>query len=97
MFPGLRITSYRIRRGGSSDYNCIAWAAGEDRRWWEPDEDGIEYWPPGVPREYTIAAYIAAFESLGYSRCEDESLEVGFEKVAVYARGGANARVATTG
>ena len=88
MFPGLRITPYQIRRGGTSDYNCIAWAAGEDRRWWEPDEDGIEYWPPGIPREYTVQVYIAAFESLGYTKCEDEGLEAGFEKVAVYAREG---------
>jgi hypothetical protein len=88
MFPGLRATPYRICRGGSRFYNCIAWAAGDDRRWWEPDEDGIEYWPPGVAREYTVEAYIAAFESIGYSKCDDNSLESGFEKVAIYAREG---------
>ncbi len=41
-----------------------------------------------VYREYTVEAYIAAFESIGYSKCDDSSLESGFEKVAIYARGG---------
>ena len=47
-----------------------------------------KYWPPGVPRQYTVEAYIAAFESIGDSKCDDSGLESGFEKVAIYARGG---------
>ena len=86
MFPGLRTTPYHIHREETGLYNCIAWAAGDDTRWWEPDEDGIEYWPPAIPREYTIDAYVAAFESLGYAKCDDASPEYGFEKVAVYAK-----------
>jgi hypothetical protein len=66
-------------------YNCIAWAAGDTQRWWEPDEDGDCYWPADAPREYSLNGYIRAFESLGYNRCDSTDLEPGFEKVAIFA------------
>ena len=34
--------------------------------------------------ENSIDAFVAAFESLGYSRCVDGSSEGSFEKVAIY-------------
>ena len=34
--------------------------------------------------DYGLAAYIAAFGTLGYERCADGALEEGFEKVAIY-------------
>jgi hypothetical protein len=66
-------------------YNCIAWAAGDSGRWWEPDEEANDYWPPGAPRNYSIDAYIQAFESIGFERCGSSEPEPGLEKVAVFA------------
>ena len=74
----IRVTSPRANR-----YNCIAWAAGCKTKWWWPEQKG--FWPSDVPRERTIAAFEAAFESLGYRKCKDEVLEEGFEKIALYA------------
>ena len=34
--------------------------------------------------DYGLAAYVAAFDMLGYEQCADDSLEEGFEKVAIY-------------
>ena len=34
--------------------------------------------------DYRLAAYVAAFGTLGYDGCADGSLEEGFEKVAIY-------------
>jgi hypothetical protein len=62
-------------------YNCFAWAAGDDGNWWCP----LAYWPEGVPREDTLEAFVAAFETRGYAECADSSLEDGYEKVALYA------------
>ncbi|MFO8009043.1 MAG: hypothetical protein R6V05_15060 [Candidatus Brocadiia bacterium] len=78
---GFKKTSDRDAR-----YNCIGWAAGE-QRWWEPDSACQYYWPPGVPREYTVCAYVEVFRSLGYQVCSDVSFEQGFEKVAIFSRG----------
>lgn len=70
-----------------TEYNCIAWAASDTNRWWWPDdpEIGDGYWPEGVPREVAIPAFIAAFQTLGYRQCDNELLEAGFEKIAIYA------------
>ena len=65
------------------NYNCIAWAASDPSNWWWPSEDG--YWPDFAPREETIEAFIAAFQGLGYIACESGDLELGFEKIALYA------------
>lgn len=44
-----------------------------------------EYWPHGVPREETLSAFIAAFQTIGYETCEDASLEPSFQRIALYA------------
>ncbi|MGI8809484.1 MAG: DUF7689 domain-containing protein [Acidimicrobiales bacterium] len=69
-------------------YNCIGWAAGDDRQWWQPSGAGGHYWPPGVPLEPTVAAYRAAFESEGYVVCPSGDLDAEYEKVAIFAVAG---------
>ena len=85
-FPGLGRGGYRISSPRNTDYNCIAWATNDTHNWWWPGPNiEEEYWPPGVPREVTLAAFQAAFASLGYVVCEGENLEPGFEKIALFA------------
>ena len=91
-FPGLRTSSYQVTSPATLDYNCIAWAAGDMARWWWPDrdaDDAAAFWPPSVPVEETIDAFAMAFATLGYAPTLDEDLEPGFEKVALFASGGA--------
>lgn len=65
------------------DYNCFAWAAGDVSQRWDPTTpDG--HWPDGVPRELTIPAVVAAYQTCGYSICADCDFEHGYEKIAVY-------------
>lgn len=82
-FPGLRPGEYAVTSPRSRRYNCIAWAAGASTRWWWPDEEGLAFWP-SHPREVSLAAFIRAFETMGYQPCEDDTVETGFEKVAIY-------------
>jgi hypothetical protein len=87
-FPNLAKTGYRVTSSQTAIYNCFAWAAVQDDRWWSPREFGTGesyYWIDGVPDELTIAAFVQAYETLGYSICEDGELEEGFEKIALYA------------
>jgi hypothetical protein len=86
MFPKLAGSDYRATSPRDEGYNCIAWAAGDAHLWWWPGQDVTkEYWPPGVPRERTQGAFIAAFAFLGYTICEGDDLEAGYEKVALFA------------
>ncbi len=83
-FPGLRNTPYRETSPQDPRYNCIAWAAGDAYTWWEPDQFGQYTWPPGTRREYTLAAYAAAYAQLGYDSCDSPVREPGVEKVAIF-------------
>jgi hypothetical protein len=82
-FPGLAQDGYRETSQATWDYNCIAWAAADDAKWWEPQPHG--FWPLGVPPAYTLAAYAAAYATLGYQRCNDGTFEFWLEKVVIFA------------
>ena len=66
------------------DYNCIAWAAEDDVRWWWPNSFGLSYWPFYPAGDASLENFINAYATLGYERCEHERLESGFKKIAVY-------------
>lgn len=85
LFPNLSATPHQITSPAETTYNCIAWAAGDDKNWWWPDTMGEYEWPPSASREETIKAFIEAFESIGYSECADAEFEKAFLKVAIYA------------
>jgi hypothetical protein len=88
-YPNLVTGAYVITSEDDPRYNCIAWAVGDERRWWWPDAAGDHFWPAGVPREPTIEAFIAAYGTFGFKRCADGALESGIEKIAIYALDGA--------
>jgi hypothetical protein len=83
-FPNLRTTGFAVVGPTTPGYNCIAWAAGDTQRWWWPDDQGMYYWPKGVPRAETVESFIQAFQLLGYEPCDNSEYEPGFEKVAIY-------------
>jgi hypothetical protein len=92
-FPGLAATGYQITSEATIVYNCIAWAVGDTSRWWECDEEGpIDvpgvYWPEGAKYGFSLDALISAYETRGYSICQDAGLEEGFEMLALYAEKG---------
>lgn len=87
IFPGLAGTPFTITSPCDPGYNCIAWAAGDSSRWWEPDPFGDYYWPPTATREYSLEAYKAAFRHIGYSASSDVLDEQGTKRIALYANG----------
>jgi hypothetical protein len=85
VFPGLRNQPYQIQSPRNDGYNCIAWAAGDNRRWWWPDQAQEDTWPAAAPRVETVEAFRDAFATLGYVACDDDQPEAGYEKVALFA------------
>lgn len=88
IFPRLAGTGYDITSPLDQKYNCIAWAAGDSSRWWQPLPVGGYYWPEGIVRANTLESYELAFKRQGYRLCPDGTLEVEFEKVALYVDAG---------
>jgi hypothetical protein len=84
-FPRLTPVNHRVTSPPDLEYNCIAWAAGDTTRWWQP---GI-YWPVPTPADdYGLGVLEQLFLSRGYADCSmDACLETGFEKVALYGGG----------
>ncbi len=82
VFPGLK-NGYKITSDQDSTYNCIGWAAGL-YEWLEPDPYFFFKWPNGIPRQYTLHAYINLYEQFGFKVCDDDSQEEGLEKVAIF-------------
>lgn len=87
-WPGLKRGEYDVTSPETIRYNCIAWAAGDDRRWWQPIEVPYSYWPEDAPNELTCEAFEAAFATLGYERSESAGHEPELEKVAIFVDDG---------
>jgi hypothetical protein len=88
VFPGLRGQPYQIQSPRDHRYNCIAFAAGDVHNWWWPDAAGEDTWPAGVARAETVGAFRDAFATLGFVVCDDEQLESGYERIALFALAG---------
>ena len=84
-FPYLATTGFRPTSPPTPEYNCIAWTADEVDVWWWPDPDFMYFWPAQVPRQETIEAFVQAYQTLGYEKCDNAELEFGYHKIAIYA------------
>ena len=85
VFPGLRGQPYQITSPRDQRYNCIAFAAGDTRNWWWPSESEEDTWPADIARVETVETFRDAFGTLGYVVCNDDQLELGYEKIALFA------------
>ena len=82
IFPNLATTPYAVTSPPTDTYNCIAWAAGDDEKFWWPGR----FWPKDIPAAVTRLAFIKAFTELGYEVCANPDLEEGFEKICLYEK-----------
>jgi hypothetical protein len=83
--PGLRDCEYKITSPKDPKYNCIAFAAGDTSQWWEDVRVKGYYWPPGAQSADTLQGWMRIFELHGYIETDDRSLEIEYEKIAIYA------------
>jgi hypothetical protein len=83
MFPALAEIGYRVTSEETQDYNCIAWAFGDNSRKWDCCPG--YFWPKGIQRDGSVDTLRKAFELDGYQTCTDVEHEPGFEKVVLYA------------
>lgn len=83
-FPNLG-DDYRPTSTPTRAYNCIAWAAGDNSRWWEPPLPGTwHFWPSAASQGYGINDLRSAYEAVGFEVCEEAAVERDVDKVALY-------------
>lgn len=85
-FPTLP-KSTRPKSVATPEYNCIAWALGQNNRSWWP-RSPYHYWPSMCTNEVTISAFEEVFALFGYKPCNNSNQEKGLEKIALYVLSG---------
>ena len=86
--PGLEGSDYEITSPATFEYNCIAWVIGESDRLWNSFATFAEYWPSHLPRDDGIDTFTLLFEDLGFERCDNDAIEDGYTKLALYGEQG---------
>ena len=86
-FPNSQKDPFKITSPAIPQYNCIAWAYGVSNvRMW-PSTFNF-YWPSNISNNEKISSFIELYKSIGYEVCDDDSLEYGYEKVAIFELNG---------
>ena len=70
------LVDFELTSEATPQYNCFAWALGNDSQWFDPTAD-YGYWPESIPNDVTIDSIVELFRSAGYEQCHDGSLEAG--------------------
>jgi hypothetical protein len=83
-FPRINEANCEITSPESVLYNCIAWAANDTTRWWQPSDLGGYYWPSSA-LEADIDDFEGVFRAMAYEVCPDGRHEDGYDKIAIYA------------
>lgn len=86
-FPNLRLDDrFRINSPRTSVYNCIAFALGLTDRWVDPSVNIPGHWWPPLQQSdpYSDKSLIEVFEFFGFTECEDNNIEDGYDKVALF-------------
>ncbi|MGA2174326.1 MAG: hypothetical protein ABSH38_05005 [Verrucomicrobiota bacterium] len=84
-WPQLLVDGYSKTSDETDDYNCIAWTGDDTTRKWDPDPTSGRYWPSGIPRSLDVESFIKLYEAeCGYIVCDNDSLEEGIEKIAIF-------------
>ena len=81
-FPNLDAEGWERTSEPTPTYNCIAWAVGESQRWWWPERGS--YWPDGFPRRADFPTFRGVLAQRGFTPCDSDQPEEGFEKIALY-------------
>jgi hypothetical protein len=84
LFPKLTPSTYKRISKAAPRYNCMAFANGDKRKWWEPGCPGGRFrWPEDV-KQSTVEAYAKVFENDGFTRTTNRSHDPEYEKIAIY-------------
>jgi hypothetical protein len=83
--PNLQGSPYVLTSAKDPRYNCVAFAVGDVSQFWYDVSINGYYWPPGARSADTIEGWTDVFEIHGYRETVDRSLELDYEKIAIYA------------
>lgn len=81
-FPKLGDVSAKKTSEPTDQYNCIAWAFGDNTRWWWPMKR--RYWPIPFDNKSPMEAFLELFNEKGWIVADDRCPEGDHTKVALF-------------
>lgn len=84
-FPNSLNEPFVITSAQTWEYNCIAWAFGDNTKWYWPTENPPHFWPPNIRRELDLQSFIELYQLVDFVVCYSQEYEQGFEKIAIFA------------
>ncbi len=87
LLPNLAGSGYEVTAETTGEFNCIAWDLGITAQRWDCDSPA-SYWSPSLPRNQEVRTIMRLFADEGFRLCENDLLEPGFDKIAIYAFAG---------
>jgi hypothetical protein len=83
VFPNSLTEPFEKTSEQTDDYNCIAWAYGINNKKLWPNALGYD-WPRDVPNVPKLESFIILFEKIGFKKCKNGCLKIGYDKIAIY-------------
>lgn len=83
-FPKLTEHNHRRTSLATGRYNCLAFACGDERKWWEPIPGGRYHWPPTARWDTSLTTVTNIFLADGFTVTDNRAVEFGYIKVAIY-------------
>jgi hypothetical protein len=83
-FPNTTTDPFIVTSPQTTSYNCIAWAFGDNTKWYWPDPEEMYFWPNNVSRTVDVNSFIELYKLIGYEICEEHILEKSYEKIAIF-------------
>jgi hypothetical protein len=81
-FPKIGDVGAKKTSEPTDQYNCIAWAFGDNSRWWWPMKR--RYWPVPIIGKSPMEAFMELFDKNGWIVTSDRGLEPGQSKIALF-------------
>jgi len=85
-FPALIGKDYDVS-DEDFNYNCLAYALGDHRNWWEPPNGEGRYWPPGFDEDVTVKTVEAIIKLHGFTEELHKNDTPQTDSIAIYAIG----------
>ncbi len=96
IFPNLKQDRLASKAGNATKYyNCIAYAIGDftNISIWPIDNAPMKYfffnkrrtfWPTDLKKNESLDTFIELFKKFGYEKCDDDTYDKNFRKIAIY-------------
>jgi hypothetical protein len=85
-FPALKSRDYELSEQ-DFNFNCLAYALGDQTNWWEPPRGSGRYWPAGFPADVTIQTAESIIRTHGFTAELDAAIEPDTDAIAIYGQG----------